>query len=183
MSKTLFELLNAVKLVDVLVTTALFVVIISILVTQRKKLKEVFESWREKRNFEDNTIKMINSNTDKIKELEDIMTNARQTSIDIRDKMYDDLGEVSTNVKEIIKTLCEMQKREEASKRADIKDKIEKIYRECGEAKKCTDMQFETLKDLIEDYERHNGKNSFVHSVVQKQMYSWEIIKKIPENK
>ena len=49
MNKNLFELLNAVKLVDVVVTSALFIVIISILITQRKKLKEVFEVWRKKR--------------------------------------------------------------------------------------------------------------------------------------
>lgn len=181
MDKNLYELLNAVKLVDVLVTSALFIALITILVTQHKKIKEIFEAWRKKRNFEENAVKLISNNQEKIKYLEDTMEKARQQSVEIRAKMYGDLNEVATDVKEIIATLKHMQEREEASKRADIKDKIERIYRECNDANKITDMQFETLKELIEDYERHGGKNSFIHSVVQQEMYDWQIIKKIPE--
>ena len=181
MNKNLFELLNAVKLVDVVVTSALFIVIISILITQRKKLKEVFEVWRKKKNFEENAVTLISKNQKKIDYLEKTMTKARQQSIEIRAKMYDDLGEVKDDVKSIITTLDVMQERAEASKRTDIKDKIERIYRECNEAEMITDMQFETLKELIEDYERHGGTNSFIHSVVQKEMYDWKIIKKIPD--
>lgn len=182
MNKNLFELLNAVKLVDVVVTSALFIALLLIIATQRAKIKEVFESWRKKKNFEENAVTLISKNKKKIDYLEETMTKARQQSIEIRAKMYDDLGEVKGNVKQIITTLDSMQMREKASKRADIKEKIERIYRECNEAQKITDMQYETLKELIEDYERHGGKNSFIHSVVQNEMYDWEIIKKIPDN-
>ena len=181
MNKNLFELLNAVKLVDVIVTTALFTVIIGIIITQHDKIKEIFESWRKKKNFEENAVTLISKNQKKIDDLEETMARARQQSIEIRAKMYDDLGEVKGDVKSIINTLDTMQSKEEASKRADIKNKIERIYRECNEAQKITDMQFETLKDLIEDYERHGGQNSFVHSVVQQEMYDWEIIKRVPK--
>ena len=34
-------------------------------------------------------------------------------------------------------------------------------------------------KDLIEEYEAADGQNSFVHSVVQKEMYAWEKVDKI----
>lgn len=182
MNKNLFELLNAVKLVDVVVTSALFIALVAIIATQRDKIKEVFEAWRKKKNFEENAVTLISKNQKKIDYLEETMTRARQQSIEIRAKMYDDLGEVKGNVKQIITTLDSMQMREKASKRADIKEKIERIYRECNEAQKITDMQYETLKELIEDYERHGGKNSFIHSVVQNEMYDWEIIKKIPDN-
>ena len=181
MNKNIFEILNAVKLIDVIVTLALFIVIVGIIVTQKDKIKELFEAWRKKKNFEENAVTLISKNQKKIDYLEDTMTKARQQSIEIRAKMYGDLGEVKGDVKSIITTLDSMQKREEASKRADIKEKIERIYRECNEAQKITDMQYETLKELIEDYERHGGTNSFIHSVVQKEMYDWEIIKKIPE--
>lgn len=181
MNKNLFELLNAVKLVDVVVTSALFIALITIIATQRKKIKEIFETWRKKKNFEENAVTLISKNQKKIDYLEETMTKARQQSIEIRAKMYDDLGEVKGNVKQIITTLDSMQKREKASKRADIKNKIERIYRECNAVEMITDMQFETLKELIEDYERHGGENSFIHSVVQKEMYDWKIIKKIPD--
>lgn len=183
MNKNIFEILNAVKLIDVIVTLALFIVIVGIIVTQKDKIKEIFEAWRKKKNFEENAVTLISKNQKKIDYLEETMTKARQQSIEIRAKMYGDLGEVKGDVKSIITTLDSMQKREEASKRADIKEKIERIYRECNEAQKITDMQYETLKELIEDYERHGGTNSFIHSVVQKEMYDWKIIKKIPERK
>ena len=181
MNKNLFELLNAVKLVDVVVTSALFIVIISILITQRKKLKEVFEVWRKKKNFEENAMLMIKANTEKIKEVENTMLSARQTSVDIRAKMYNDLNEVVSDVKTIIVTLTELQEREAETKRAEIKHSIEKAYRECCDTKVCTDTQFETLKDLIQAYEKHGGTNSFVHTLVIPEMYTWELIKKIPE--
>lgn len=183
MNKNLFELLNAVKLVDVVVTSALFIVIISILITQRKKLKEIFEVWRKKKNFEENAMIMIKANTEKIKELENTMLSARQTSVDIRAKMYNDLNEVVNNVKTIIVTLSEVQERDAETKRAEIKHSIEKAYRECCDTKVCTDTQFETLKDLIQAYEKHGGTNSFVHSLVIPEMYTWKLIKKIPNRK
>lgn len=183
MNKNLFELLNAVKLVDVLVTTALFVVIIAIIATQRDKIREIFDAWRRKKNFEENAVTLISKNQKKIDYLEATMTKARQQSVEIRAKMYDDLDEVKSDVKSIINTLDSMQEINEVSKRTDIKDKIERIYRECNEAEMITDMQFETLKELIEDYERHGGTNSFIHSVVQKEMYDWKVIKKIPEER
>ena len=43
----------------------------------------------------------------------------------------------------------------------------------------CTDMQFETLMDLIEEYEEHGGVNSFVHNVVQPEMHVWNKISRI----
>lgn len=178
MNKNLFELLNAVKLVDVLITTALFVVIIAIVATQRDKIREIFDAWRKKKNFEENAVTLISKNQKKIDYLEETMTKARQQSIEIRAKMYDDLGEVKSDVKEIIVTLTKMIEKDEASKRADIKSKIEGIYRECKVTKKITDTQYDVLKDLIEDYERHGGENSFVHTKVIPQMYDWELIKK-----
>ncbi len=56
MNKNLFTLLNTIKLVDVVVTVALFLLIISILITQKNKIKAIMESWRKKRNFEDTII-------------------------------------------------------------------------------------------------------------------------------
>ena len=80
-----------------------------------------------------------------------------------------------------VKLVTELQEREEETKRAEIKHSIEKAYRECCDTKVCTDTQFETLKDLIQAYEKHGGTNSFVHTLVIPEMYTWELIKKIPE--
>lgn len=188
MEKSIHTLLNTVKLVDVLTTTGLFIILIGFLLTQRKNLKAIFENWRKKRNFEDTIMNAVEKNTSKINYLEDTMIKARETSKDIRAELYDDLKEVSNDVKGIIDVLGDIQEKERQreekerlSKQANAKEKIEKIYRECSEAQLITDTQFETLEDLISDYERYGGENSFVHSLVQKEMYKWRKIKKIPK--
>ena len=72
-----------------------------------------------------------------------------------------------------------MEERNSKTKRAEIKEKIERIYRECHPAMMCTDMQLEALKDLIEEYEEHGGVNSFVHSKVEPEMFEWQVIEMI----
>ena len=37
-------------------------------------------------------------------------------------------------------------------------------------------MEREALEGLIEQYEAHGGKNSFVHSVVEPEMQIWKVI-------
>lgn len=188
MNKNLFTLLNTIKLVDVVVTVALFLLIISILITQKNKIKAIMESWRKKRNFEDTIIESIKGleksdrrlqgNIDKVW---NTMEMARDTSKEIRSEMYSDIKGISNNLKDVNEKLDIMERKNNLSKQADLKEKIEKLYRECHAHMVCTDTALETLKDLIADYERHGGKNSFVHSLVQPEMYTWDKIETIPK--
>lgn len=188
MNKDLYTLLNTVKLVDVIVTVCLFVLIAGIIITQKKKIKEFMEHWREKRNFEDTIIDSINGLKESDRLLQEnidkvwnTMESARDTSKEIRDGMYSDIKCISTNLKDVVNKMDVMEQKNNLSKQADLKEKIEKLYRECHAHMVCTDTAFETLKDLIADYERHGGKNSFVHSLVQPEMYTWDRIKTIPD--
>lgn len=188
MNKDLYTLLNTVKLVDVIVTVCLFVLIAGIIITQKKKIKEFMEHWREKRNFEDTIIDSINGLKESDRLLQEnidkvwnTMESARDTSKEIRDGMYSDIKCISTDLKDVVNKMDVMEQKNNLSKQADLKEKIEKLYRECHAHMVCTDTAFETLKDLIADYERHGGKNSFVHSLVQPEMYTWDRIKTIPD--
>lgn len=58
--------------------------------------------------------------------------------------------------------------------RNELKDQISRIYIKCHASKQISDMEIETLEGLIESYEDHKGENSFVHSIVQKEMYTWK---------
>lgn len=58
---------------------------------------------------------------------------------------------------------------------SDIKERIAQSYRRYNISKKITHMELEALEDLIDTYENFGGENSFVHSVVQKEMYTWEV--------
>lgn len=91
------------------------------------------------------------------------------------------LNGISNNLKDVNEKLDIMERKNNLSKQADLKEKIEKLYRECHAHMVCTDTALETLKDLIADYERHGGKNSFVHSLVQPEMYTWDKIETIPK--
>lgn len=188
MNKDLWTLLNTVKLVDVIVTTLLFVSVLIILITQWKKIKMILENWRKKRNFEDTIIDSIEALKENDKQLQEnidmvwnTMKNARKTSIEIRSEMYDDIKGMTNDLKSVNSKLDEMERKKNLSKQAELKEKIERIYQECHANKVCTDTALDTLKDLIADYERHGGKNSFVHSLVQPEMYTWERIKNIPD--
>ena len=188
MNKNLFTLLNTIKLVDVVVTVALFLLIISILITQKNKIKAIMESWRKKRNFEDTIIESIKGLEESDRRLQgnidkvwNTMEMTRDTSKEIRSEMYSDIKGISNNLKDVNEKLDIMERKNNLSKQADLKEKIEKLYRECHAHMVCTDTALETLKDLIADYERHGGKNSFVHSLVQPEMYTWDKIETIPK--
>lgn len=188
MDKDLYTLLNTVKIVDVIVTIGLFALIIGIAFSQRKNIKCALENWRKKRNFEDTIIESINGLKENDKRLQNnidkvwkTMESAQETSREIRGEMYDDIKGISTGLKTVTNKLDDIEKKNDLSKQAELKEKIEKLYRECHANMVCTDTALETLKDLIDDYERHGGKNSFVHSLVQPEMYTWDRIKTIPD--
>ena len=66
--------------------------------------------------------------------------------------------------------------------RAELKDKISQSYRYYHSLGEINDMELEALEDLIEEYEAADGENSFVHSVVQKEMYIWKKKNSAAEN-
>lgn len=68
------------------------------------------------------------------------------------------------------------EEKENKRVQAEIKDKIAQQYRVYHSTQKITEMELEALEDLIATYESHDGTNSFVHSVVQIEMYTWEVI-------
>lgn len=188
MNKDLWTLLNTVKLVDVIVTTLLFVSILVIVLTQWKKIKMVLENWRKKKNFEDtvmDSIEALKENDRRLKnridEVWNTMLGAQETSKEIRNEMYTDIKGMTEDIKSVKNHLDDIDRKRNLSKQAELKEKIEHLYQECHKNMVCTETAFETLKDLIADYERHGGINSFVHTLVQPEMYTWERIKNIPD--
>lgn len=95
--------------------------------------------------------------------------------------------ELNSKIDDICNVLDEMQKNtderfaqseEKTNKRvqSDIKERIAQSYRRYNASKKISHMELEALEDLIDTYESFGGQNSFVHSVVQKEMYTWEVM-------
>lgn len=60
---------------------------------------------------------------------------------------------------------------------AELKDSIRHCYSIYHDRGTITEMEKESLEDLITSYEDAGGKNSFVHNIVQKEMYEWQVIR------
>ena len=58
----------------------------------------------------------------------------------------------------------------------EAQDKIAQLYRRYHSTSTIKAIELESLKDLIRTYEEHGGENSFVHSLVEKEMYTWKVV-------
>lgn len=179
--KSLYELMNEVSIVDFAAALLLISVIVVLIASQKDKLHEMFESWRKKTNFNENVMELINQLTEQNKQLAEQnnkfqadlrkfaenRSNDREVSKQIRDNLYGDINKLHNQIDE----LRESNKK---STRASIKDKIRVLYNHCHSIQKITDIEWDTLNDLIDDYESNDGTNSFIHSKVAIEMYKWE---------
>ena len=86
------------------------------------------------------------------------------------------IKEVSDKVSVIANMIIEMQSRADEMNRAKLKDRIREAYSTHHPTQKITRMEREALEDLIKSYELANGKNSFVHSLVEPEIYTWQIV-------
>ena len=190
MDKSLLELLEEVSGYDLLLALFLISVLCVLVVTQKEKLLKNLNKWRKKENDKEDFQKLVYELKDSIEKLstevkqnqinrDQELLQYRDDSRKIRKEMYDVINKQSKNIEELKATVIKIQDINSETKRAEIKEKIERIYRECTHEQVCTEMQFESLKDLIEQYEKHGGDNSFVHTIVQEEMYKWQVVKEI----
>lgn len=97
----------------------------------------------------------------------------------IRLKLNDTVDKLDEMQEKTDKRFEENEKNTNRRIRAELKDKIGQSYRYYHKIGKINDMELEALEDLIKEYESVKGENSFVHSVVQKEMYTWEQVERI----
>lgn len=190
MDKSIMELLEEVSGADLLIAGILIVALVVLLVTQKKKISKYLNKWRKTKNEEEDfhalvyelketVIELKKEVKDNREERERNRNHDREDSRRIRSEMYDVMKGQSEQIKNLTEITLNIQKKNSETKRAEIKEKIERIYRECTPEQVCTEMQFESLKELIDQYEKHGGDNSFVHSTVQKEMYKWKQVKEV----
>lgn len=156
----------------------------------RKTIKKFFDDIYNRRKNKENLLEIIYDNQSAIKEIIENRKNDRKQSFAIQKELTDAQKDLSQSISDISKKIDEMQRNtderflESERKnnkriRAELKDKISQSYRYYHAIGKINDMELEALEDLIEEYEEADGKNSFVHSVVQKEMYTWEKVERI----
>lgn len=197
MDKSILELAQEVTGIQFIMAFLFIIALIVLAMTQKQKLLKYLNKWRKTKNGEEDFHALVYGLKNSMIELgkkieenrterENERTHDREDSRKIREEMYKvmnrqsaQIEKQSEQIKELKNITLGIQKKNSETKRAEIKEKIERIYRECHPAMTCTDMQLETLKELIDQYEKHGGDNSFVHSTVQKEMYSWHVINEI----
>lgn len=190
MDKSLIELLGQVSGADLLFALSLIFALCVLVITQKEKISKYLNKWRKKENDREDFQELVYGLKDSFEKLsKEVKQNQlnrdkellqyRDDSRKIREEMYMVMNGQSESIKELKDTVLQIQHKNSETKRAEIKERIERIYRECTHEQVCTEMQFESLKDLIEQYEKHGGDNSFVHSIVQEEMYKWLVVKEI----
>lgn len=120
-----------------------------------------------------------------IKQFAENRVHDREQSFRIQKELIDAQSDLAKSIDVISNKLDEMQRQtdrrfiESEQKnnkriRAELKDKISQSYSHYHAVGEINDMEFEALNDLIEEYESAGGKNSFVHTIVQPEMYTWK---------
>ena len=116
----------------------------------------------------------------KFEEVNKAQLKRRDQSLDVQRQLTNKIDDICHVLDEMQKSTNERfaQSEEKTNKRvqSDIKERIAQSYRRYNNTKKISHMELEALEDLIDTYESFGGTNSFVHSVVQKEMYTWEVI-------
>ncbi len=151
----------------------------------RITIKDFFDGLYNRRKNKEDLLQTIHENQAQIKQIMENRLHDREQSFAIQKELTDAQKELSNSIFAISKKIDDMQQStnerfEESERknnkriRAELKDKISQSYRYYHSLGKINDMELEALEDLIEEYEEADGKNSFVHSVVQKEMYTWE---------
>lgn len=144
--------------------------------------------------FMDEMRKVTIQNSNNIKQFADNRVHDREQSFKIQKELTDSQNEISKTLNELGKKIDKMkqdtderfernesrqkenERKENERVQAELKDKISDSYRRYHEKRVINDMELEALKGLIKTYEAYGGKNSFVHSKVEPEMYTWEVI-------
>lgn len=119
-----------------------------------------------------------------LKALQDKHKEAVSQSIRHDEMIKDSVSKLSQKVDTLSDIITEMRRIQDEDKLAEYKDKIGQSYRYYCERKYSSEnpivywnsMEKEALEGLIEQYEAHGGKNSFVHSVVEPEIQKWRVI-------
>lgn len=123
-------------------------------------------------------VKDIHSKIDKTDRI-DILEQGQHDIIDETRKRDEQLDEKIRTVSEKVDALIERMDAkidgDNEIRRNQLKDRIRQNYGYYHNNGYITPMELEALQGLIESYEKCGGKNSFVHSIIEPEMYTWEI--------
>lgn len=190
MEELITKYLENINPMIIFVAFAILIVIFWIIIKNRKIISELFNDLYNRKKNREELLQTIKANQADIKAIMENRIHDREQSLTIQKELTDAQNKLSESLSNILKKIDDMQhntnerfkeseRKNNKRIRAELKDKISQSYRYYHSLGKINDMELEALEDLIEEYESAEGKNSFVHSVVQKEMYTWEKVSQI----
>lgn len=142
--------------------------------------KDVTDAANHEQSLEDKLTLFMQEMRDRVGELGEKVeqyaenrVSDRKQSLQIQKEWTESQSAISEKINVLSEKFAESEKKNNLRDQAELKDKIGSSYRFYHEKGEINDMELEALEDLIAAYEEAGGKNSFVHSVVQKEMYTW----------
>lgn len=187
MEKILIKYLENINPTIVFIAFILFMFVCWFIIKNRKIIYDIFNDFYCRKKNKEELLQAIKDNQMDIKKIMENRIHDREQSFAIQKELTDAQNKLSESLSNISQKIDDMQhntderfkeseRKNNKRIRAELKDKIGQSYRYYHSIGKINDMELEALKDLIDEYESADGKNSFVHSVVQKEMYTWEKI-------
>lgn len=190
MEEILIKCLTDIHPVIIIAAFMMIIIFCWILIKNRKIISELFNDLYHRKKNKEELLQIIKNNQAAIKEIMNNRIHDREQSFSIQKELTDAQSKLSESLSDISRKIDDMQRstderfieserKNNKRIRAELKDKISQSYRYYHSLGKINDMELEALEDLIEEYEEADGENSFVHSVVQKEMYTWEKIERM----
>lgn len=103
-----------------------------------------------------------------------LKNHAEKTDANI-DKILTGMTTLQESIQGVSNQVKILQEKNDLNEAARLKDRIAEAYRYWHERGEWTARDKESMEDMIKAYSQYS-KNSFVHSVVEKEMPQWKII-------
>lgn len=91
------------------------------------------------------------------------------------EKIFRSIEELRLSIDTLSDQVSVLQTRNDTNEAARLKDRIGESYRYYHEKGCWTNMEKEAMEEMIHAYSQYS-QNSFVHSVVEKEMLTWTVI-------
>ena len=91
------------------------------------------------------------------------------------DKILSGMTNLQQSIEGVSEQVKVLQRKNDMNEAARLKDRIAEGYRYWHERGEWTSRDKESMEDLIKAYSQYS-ENSFVHSVVEKEMPTWKVI-------
>lgn len=180
MSDAVINKLSTIDLATLVAIIILVVLVINAVSPWITKFKNLIIKKHTKETEDEALSSMVHKDHDRIKAYEENRINDRKQSFEIQRQLTEAITNLSNKLDEYCRItdqrFKESRDREDKRVRAELKDRISQLYRTYSSAGRWTHMEKEALEDLIQEYEDAGGDNSFVHTVVQKEMYTWDLV-------